>query len=110
MFISRSVASGKTLHMARNANFVQMPEMSSKGKQLYRQTWGPEVYDVYATDNANVQRFHGGVRMPGLIKDLAPEIPFCHRPDHDMESTFWSFAVTALSLCPAGQARPLPQH
>jgi len=71
-----------------------MPELRGKAKELYIEAHGQSVYDSYS-DTAGTS--HGGHlrrldQPPGL---------FLHRPDHDIESVFWTLLSSVLRVYPS---------
>lgn len=73
-----------------------MPELSGRALELYQAAHGKEHYERY-NDKKMAQRMlmHGGV-PPRDFREIMSPPEFFHRPEHDVESVFWTmFAILA---------------
>ena len=70
-----------------------MPELDGKARDLYIHAYGEDKYN--SSNDAHNGRTHGGT----LKKDTKNEL-FFHRPDHDVESIFWTLFSALLRAVP----------
>ena len=129
-YIARSVSLGKVLIDSDTLLADPMPELSEEAKNLYIKAYGKDRYDTYAEKVpplspavallaselvkefpdllASRDTIHGG-RPPSLsrMKDMkakkVPIVPFAHRPEHDVESVWWTMMSTLVRVQPANR-------
>lgn len=97
MYISRSVCRGQVLTDFENRIFQPMPQLSEEARVLYVNAHGQARYDRY--NDTKLTR-HGA--CPPDFDDFDKPRPFCHRPEHDVESVYWSLVSALLSVRPKG--------
>ncbi|CAL1717120.1 unnamed protein product [Somion occarium] len=102
-YIARSVASGRLLSGTRSTkDFKPMPSLKDEAKEMYVRAYGQDTYDSYEDTS---ERCHGGVASSWDPED----IPFIHRPDHDVESVFWLLSAVFILAKPLGKSdEPTP--
>ncbi len=97
MYIARSVCSGQVLTDCGNRIAPYIPELSEKARELYVNAHGEAHYARY-----NDTKFtRHGACPPGFDDFDAPRA-FCHRPEHDVESIYWSMVSALLNVRPRG--------
>ena len=71
-----------------------MPQLQGKAKDLYIHAHGQAVYDLYYDVGGTLHGIHlcHPDQVPG---------PFLRRPDHDVESVFWTLFSSLLRVCPS---------
>lgn len=69
-----------------------MPTLIGEAKDRYVEAYSQDEYDLY-TDNEDT--FHG---VPRIHKTDVKDIKYLHRPDHDVETTFWSMIYASMQL------------
>lgn len=95
MYIARSVCKGQVLTGLTYRIIPRMPQLSERAHALYIRAHGTDRYERYSDTNATPH----GARPPILFGVLkVPE--FCHRPEHDVESIYWSMISALLHVRP----------
>ena len=97
MYISRSVCTGQVLTDYENRIFQPMPVLSEEARELYVSAHGEERYTRY-----NDTKFTRHGACPPDNDDFDSPRAFCHRPEHDVESVYWSMVTTLLHVRPEG--------
>ncbi|EJF55398.1 hypothetical protein DICSQDRAFT_175969 [Dichomitus squalens LYAD-421 SS1] len=85
-----------------------MPRLTGDALYLYTSAYGQERYDRY-NDEPGSPTCHGGL-PPSPDPDDFDETrlpPFFHRPEHDVESVYWTMVYALLRVQPAGAPREL---
>ncbi len=93
MYIARSACPGKYLQIYGIAG--RMPELQGKAYDLYINAHGQHRYERYAEPGPTT--CHGS-RPPMEWTESDPQ--FAHRPEHDVESVFWTMLLTLVRVCP----------
>ncbi|KAF7796481.1 hypothetical protein EIP86_007658 [Pleurotus ostreatoroseus] len=88
-FLARS--SSLCAHL-RTTRFRPMPVLIGEAKDRYVEAYSQDEYDLY-TDNEDT--WHG---VPRVHKTDVKDINYLHRPDHDVETTFWSMIYASMQL------------
>ena len=126
-YIARSVSLGKVLVDPIAFSAKPMPELTGEAKDLYLKAYGEERYNRYADqlgpdDNSDsevrafVKKFphlfpkgfvpgrtvHGGC-PPLSEEETYDDIPFNHRPEHDVESVWWTMLSALVRVQPANR-------
>ena len=76
-----------------------MPVLEGKAKEKYVAAYGARAYEECCDDGTTI---HGGELLPGVIEG---QVPFTHKPRHDMESIYWTLVYALLKARPAGAPR-----
>ncbi|TBU63619.1 hypothetical protein BD310DRAFT_808584, partial [Dichomitus squalens] len=105
LFIARSVSLGLVLIDSESLFGAPMPKLTGDALHLYTTAYGQERYDRY-NDDPVARTCHGGFpptnnSHPRAIKE-APKPDFIHRPEHDVESVYWTMVYALLRVQPAG--------
>ena len=102
-----------------------MPELTEEAKNLYIKVYGEDRYNQYAdkVTQVNPMAIKYAKELPNFAKDfpelLIPrrtihggrpreelkyvDIPFAHRPEHDVESVWWTMMSTLVRVHPANR-------
>ena len=124
-YIARSVSLGKVLHHSGAYTATPMPELTEEAKNLYIKVYGEDRYNQYAdkVTQVNPMAIKYAKELPNFAKDfpelLIPrrtihggrpreelkyvDIPFAHRPEHDVESVWWTMMSTLVRVHPANR-------
>ena len=104
MYIARSVSLGRLLTESDyHTEFIPMPRLKGKALELYIAAWGDETYQRYCDADGLTHGAHPpDAQAAREIRKRDEDIPSIYRPEHDVESAFWSFFVTTLQLVPIG--------
>ena len=119
-YIARSVSLGQVLCDSSAHSGDPMPELSEEAKNLYIKAYGEDRYQKYAEEVPSIPpeltelakkypqyivttrgTIHGGRPPPGMLKYV--NIPFTHRPEHDVESVWWTMMSTLVRVHPANR-------
>lgn len=95
MYIARAVCVGMPLRGCYSYRRAKMPQLNGKCKELYERTHG-DRYDHYLDGPGMC---HGGTPLDE-DEDRNPIPAFCHRPDHDVESIYWTMVAALLRVHP----------
>ncbi|OBZ76718.1 hypothetical protein A0H81_03222 [Grifola frondosa] len=95
-YVARSVNSEQVRTWGRAKSYVKMPELTGKAKELYEKAHEQRCKDYLEEPDT----FHGGV--PSTDPDFVPP-KWRHRPEHDVESVFWSMLVALLRVIPKNE-------
>ncbi|TBU23612.1 hypothetical protein BD311DRAFT_673589 [Dichomitus squalens] len=102
LYIARSVSLGDVL--LDFASAASMPRLTGDALQLYTTTYGQERYDRY-NDDPVARTYHGGYPPNPSDFDEANIPVFVHRPEHDVESIYWTMLYALLRVQPATAPR-----
>ncbi|RDX55667.1 hypothetical protein OH76DRAFT_1313290, partial [Lentinus brumalis] len=108
MYISRSVCAGKYQGCVAAA---PMPKLEGEAYELYIKVHGPARYHKFAEKDSSTR--HGSIPPSARSRTSPPPPKFTHRPEHDVESTFWSMLCTLLRVRPRtfhGEKHGPPDH
>ncbi|EJF56100.1 hypothetical protein DICSQDRAFT_175207 [Dichomitus squalens LYAD-421 SS1] len=108
LFIARSVSLGTVLLDHMSIRGKPMPRLTGDALYLYTTAYGQERYDRY-NDKPGSPTCHGGL-PPSLDADDFDETQkphFFHRPEHDVESVYWTMVYALLRVQPAAAPREL---
>lgn len=98
IFISRSVSLGKTLGcLSHNIQFQPIPILRGEAKKKYIAAYGAQMYNEWCDEGG---KMHGG--EPPEAADEDADLPFTHKPCHDVESIYWTLMYTLVKARPAG--------
>ncbi|KAI0780118.1 hypothetical protein C8Q74DRAFT_1330518, partial [Fomes fomentarius] len=97
MYIARSVALGLVLDRKYDFYGWPMPILDGAALDLYVKAHGQERYERY---NDKDGTFHGGRPPTNSYNMKCPA--FRHRPEHDVESVFWTLFTALLRAQPKG--------
>ncbi|KAJ3552342.1 hypothetical protein NM688_g4196 [Phlebia brevispora] len=106
MYIARAVSRGEMLgKYSWHKKFTAMPELTNRARELYNDTWGKEVYEMYS----DLPDTCHGCKVPeeaalSAIHQRAINNSYRHRPDHDVESMGWSLLILCMQAVPKGPA------
>ncbi|KAI0079447.1 hypothetical protein K474DRAFT_1659020 [Panus rudis PR-1116 ss-1] len=101
-YIARAVRMGRLLGRSRlNVFFDPMPTLSGEALERYVKVYSQASYDQYEDAEGTT---HGG--KPISLDAERPK--FCHRPDHDAESIFWTLLVALILAYPADSVYVAP--
>ncbi|TBU21294.1 hypothetical protein BD311DRAFT_812433 [Dichomitus squalens] len=104
LFIARSASLGLVLIDFASLFGAPMPKLTGDALHLYTTAYGQERYDRY-NDDPVARTCHGG-RPPTRDSEGEVEVPklptFVHRPEHDVESVYWTMVYALLRVQPAG--------
>ncbi len=92
MYIARGVCLGMVFTDLMYRLAPLMPELSDEARTLYVSAYGGARYERYNDRNGTCH----GARPPDAYKEFKTAPQFHHRPEHDVESVYWSM-VSALS-------------
>jgi hypothetical protein len=81
-----------------------MPDLCGKAKELYVEAHGQLTYDSYCDPDGT---FHRGRPTTGRINSTPH---FLHRPDHDVESIFWTLFSSLIRVYPRDSAHETDTH
>ncbi|TBU22020.1 hypothetical protein BD311DRAFT_169894, partial [Dichomitus squalens] len=102
LFIARSVSLGTVLLDHVSIRGRPMPRLTGDALQLYTAVYGEERYDGY-NDQPAAGTWHGG-RPPMTLdpdRHRSANLPaFVHRPEHDVESVYWTMVYALLRAQP----------
>ncbi|KAI1792814.1 hypothetical protein LXA43DRAFT_317395 [Ganoderma leucocontextum] len=96
MYVARSVCMREVLTDSVYRFIPPMPELSGEARALYVGAYGKERYERY---NDNQETYHGA-RPPNPYQKLETAPPFRHRPEHDVESIYWTMVTALLRVRP----------
>ena len=98
MYIARGVCLGvvSTDEVYRVA--PRMPELSDEARALYAGVYGEARYERY-NDRDGTRH---GARPPDMDEEYETAPQFFHRPEHDVESVYWSMVSALLRVHPKG--------
>lgn len=93
-YIARAACLGMIMDTHDAWEGRSMPELQGDALQSYIKAHGEERYERYSDKDGTC---HGGTPLKGNSDDMDENEypPFCHRPEHDVESIYWSM-VSAL--------------
>lgn len=101
MFIARSVSMERTLDNGYAFTYEPMPRLDDSAEQVYVKAYGSEAYyERYYHDHGD-GTIHGS--PPPQSRELrrnTPDVKFSHRPDHDVESIFWTLLYALITAQP----------
>ena len=119
-YIARSVSLGQVLRHASAFTATPMPELHGETKDLYIKAYGKDRYNKYAEEAPSIPpefmdfaknypqvvvtsrgTIHGGGPPPRWSKYV--NIAFTHRPEHDVESVWWTMMSTLVQVHPANR-------
>ncbi|EJF56487.1 hypothetical protein DICSQDRAFT_174870 [Dichomitus squalens LYAD-421 SS1] len=107
LFIARSVSLGRLITATDSLRGTPMPRLTDDALNLYIAVHGRERYDRY-NDQPGAPECHGG-RPPTTNPDDIDEVPnlaaFVHRPEHDVESVYWTMVYALLRAQPVTAPR-----
>ncbi|PIL29011.1 hypothetical protein GSI_09059 [Ganoderma sinense ZZ0214-1] len=94
-YIARSVCLGQFFISGNSTRGEQMPKLSGRALELYQADRGMKHYERYnEKETMQGMPMHGGFSPEKYEETVSPG--FYHRPEHDVESVFWTmFAVLA---------------
>ncbi len=101
MYTARSACAGVVFTSPAYLSGPNTPELSGAARDLYICTYGEERYQRYCDKDGTR---HGA--LPALIDPYAEYTPptepptFCPRPEHDVESVYWSMVSALLRVHP----------
>ena len=101
MYIARGVCLGVVSIDGLYRLAVRMPELSDEARTLYVRAHGEARYERY-NDSGGTR--HGAL-PPDMDEEFNPPPPFFHRPEHDVESVYWSMVSALLRVHPKGVDR-----
>ena len=101
MYIARSVCLGTVATDRLSRTSPPMPELSAEARTLYVRAYGAERYERY-NDKEGTRH---GARPPDVYQGFGTAPPFRHRPEHDVESIYWSMVSALLRAHPKGVDR-----
>ncbi|PIL29005.1 hypothetical protein GSI_09052 [Ganoderma sinense ZZ0214-1] len=96
MYIARGVCLGEVFTQLTFRVAPPMPELSDEARALYVGVRGEQRYERY-TDTGGT--LHGAL-PPDLRQQFKPRPVFRHRPEHDVESVYWSMVSALLRVHP----------
>ena len=96
MFIARGVCLGVVSTDVLYRIALRMPELSDEARMLYVRAHGEERYERY---NDKDGTRHGAI-PPDMDQEFDPPPQFFHRPEHDVESVYWSMVSALLRVHP----------
>ncbi|KAI1786564.1 hypothetical protein LXA43DRAFT_1064488 [Ganoderma leucocontextum] len=96
MYIARSVCIGSVLTDDMHRIIPRMPELSEKARDLYIGAHGKERYERHNDTKATPH----GACPPDPEEGFETPPTFCHRPEHDVESIYWSMVSALLHVRP----------
>ncbi|KAH9903403.1 hypothetical protein C8Q73DRAFT_635278 [Cubamyces lactineus] len=102
MYIARAVTIAAFPCKFEHLNYLRMPTLGGKAKELYIQAYGKTRYDQYTDDLKGFTR-HGGLPRRDDFKDIqkiAETMSFFHRWEYDAESVFWTMYAVLLRAKP----------
>ncbi|TBU52506.1 hypothetical protein BD310DRAFT_228708 [Dichomitus squalens] len=110
LYIARSVSLGMVLLDFESLFGTFMPRLTGDALQLYTTAYGQERYDRY-NDDPVTRTCHGGYpptqnSHPRAVRE-AKSPAFVHRPEHDVESVYWTLVYALLRVQPAAAPREL---
>ncbi|TBU37826.1 hypothetical protein BD309DRAFT_1004721 [Dichomitus squalens] len=109
LYIARSVSLGMVLIDLASNFGMPMPTLTGDALHLYTTAYGQERYDRYNEDPV-ARTCHGGY-PPTRDSEGELELPdlpaFVHRPEHDVESVYWTMIYALLRAQPATAPREL---
>ncbi|TBU37194.1 hypothetical protein BD309DRAFT_1023770, partial [Dichomitus squalens] len=106
IFIARSVSLGRVITATDSLRGTPMPRLTDDALSLYIAVHGRERYDRY-NDEPGAPECHGG-RPPAVNPEDIDEakLPaFVHRPEHDVESVYWTMVYALLGAQPVASPR-----
>ncbi|TBU63616.1 hypothetical protein BD310DRAFT_916793 [Dichomitus squalens] len=106
LFIARSVSIGLFYIDSDALKGKPMPRLTGDALYLYATAYGQERYDRY-NDEPGSPKCHGGL-PPSLDPDDFDDKRkprFFHRPEHDVESVYWTMVYALLRAQPAAAPR-----
>lgn len=103
-YIARAVAKGQALPPTHPSilKFSPMPTLTGAALEAYTNAYGEDHYKTYSDPDGMV---HGAV-PPSRRNPTPPTAAFSHKPAHDVESIFWTLAVTLILALPEGSCEP----
>ena len=96
MYIARSVCRGKVLTNDMYRTIPRMPQLSDNACALYIGAHGKGRYERYNDTKATPH----GAEPPDLDERFKTPPVFRHRPEHDVESIYWSMVSALLHVRP----------
>ncbi|TBU25404.1 hypothetical protein BD311DRAFT_790439 [Dichomitus squalens] len=106
IFIARSVSLGRVITATDSLRGTPMPRLTDDALNLYIAVHGQERYDRY-NDQPGAPECHGGrppTENPDDVDDA--KLPaFVHRPEHDVESVYWTMVYALLGVQPVASPR-----
>ncbi|PIL28998.1 hypothetical protein GSI_09045 [Ganoderma sinense ZZ0214-1] len=99
MSIARSVCQGKVLTDSMYRFIPRMPQLSEHARELYTGAHGTQRYEGH-NDTDGMPH---GARPPDLFGRIKTVPELCHRPEHDVESIYWSMVSALLHVRPADE-------
>ncbi|KAM5538146.1 hypothetical protein V8D89_008189 [Ganoderma adspersum] len=96
MYIARSVCRGKVLTNDMYRMIPRMPQLSDNAYALYSGAHGQGRYERYNDTKATPH----GAEPPDLDDRFKIPPVFRHRPEHDVESIYWSMVSALLHVRP----------
>ena len=101
MFTARSVGAGSLFVSSASITAVGMPELTGDALDRYNAVHGPARYEKYPPETIGGTKQHG-FTPPSLIDhtEFQSDIQYVHRPEHDVESIFWTMLYVLLLVKP----------
>ncbi|PIL29004.1 hypothetical protein GSI_09051 [Ganoderma sinense ZZ0214-1] len=96
MYIARSVCLGEVFTQLTFRVGPPMPGLSDEARALYVGVHGEQRYERYKDIGGTL---HGAL-PPDLRQQFKPRPVFRHRPEHDVESVYWSMVSALLRVHP----------
>ncbi len=98
MYISRGVCLGVVFTDEGYRLAPLMPELSDEARTLYVSAYGGARYERYNDRNGTCH----GACPPDIDEEFETAPQFRHRPEHDVESVYWSMVSVLLRVHPKG--------
>ncbi|KAI1787263.1 hypothetical protein LXA43DRAFT_716444 [Ganoderma leucocontextum] len=102
MFIARSVCVGSLFISSASVTAVGMPELTGDALHRYNTVHGPARYDKYPPElKMGGAKQHGFTPPPPIHPPtFQSNLTYVHRPEHDVESVFWTMLYALLLVKP----------
>lgn len=98
MYIARSVSVGMVLKDDYVLRAQSMPTLTGKALELYRKAYGSARYELYNEKDTKTR--HGALPPEKEAHEITDIPAFTHRPEHDVESNFFTLLTVLLHLQP----------
>uniref|UniRef100_A0A5K1K754 Probable 3-oxoacyl-[acyl-carrier-protein] reductase oxidoreductase (EC) n=1 Tax=Ganoderma boninense TaxID=34458 RepID=A0A5K1K754_9APHY len=96
MYIARGVSLGAVFTEWSCRSSPPMPELSDEARELYVRAHGEGRYEKYNDVDGTMH----GAFPPNPRQQFRPRPAFRHRPEHDVESVYWSMISALLRVHP----------
>ncbi|KAI1792825.1 hypothetical protein LXA43DRAFT_1005285 [Ganoderma leucocontextum] len=105
MYVARGACLGVVFTHLWCHTSPRMPELSDQARALYVRVHGNERYERYNDKDGT----RHGARPPDMDEEYETAPQFRHRPEHDVESVYWSMVSALLRVHPKGVDKETPE-